>query len=67
MKLILFSLHGTSVFVKIIENSEDAKLVKPGDIITVKHSGVNVHGSLQYPQFYRRRLDIKWQDLNKIS
>jgi hypothetical protein len=45
------------------ENSEEAKLVKEGAVITVKHLGTNVYGTLQYPKFYRERTDLKWEDL----
>ena len=51
------------MFVKIAENAEEAKLVKKGAVITVRHSGVNVHGTPLYPQFYRERLDVTWNDL----
>jgi uncharacterized protein (DUF427 family) len=51
--------------VKLHENYEEAKKVKEGSIITVKHSGVNVYETLQYPQFYRERTDLKWEDLIK--
>ena len=39
--------------------------MKIGSVITVKHSGVNAHGTLLYPQFYRERTDVNWNDLNK--
>ena len=58
-------MNGKEVFVNVSENSEEAKLIKPGSVITVKHSGSNVHGTLMYPQFYRERLDVQWEDLNK--
>ena len=32
-------------------------------VITVKHQGTNVHGTLQYPKFYRIRSDVQWKDL----
>ncbi len=44
------------------ENLEAAKNIKSGSVITVKHSGVNVHGTLLYPQFYRERLDVTWKE-----
>ena len=54
------------MFVKITENVEEAKDIKKGAVITVKHSGVNVYGTYLYPQFFRERLDISWNDmLNK--
>ena len=48
---------------KLSENTEEAKQVKEGAVITVKHGGTNVHGTLQYPQFWRERLDLKWSDV----
>ena len=58
--------NGKTLFVSFIsENAEQAKQMKAGAVITVKHSGMNVHGTLQYPQFYRERLDVKWDDVNK--
>ena len=49
----------------MLDNPEEAKRIKEGAIITVKHSGVNIHGTLMYPQFYRERTDVTWRDLNK--
>ena len=49
------------------ENLEAAKKITSGTVITVKHSGVNVHGTLLFPQFYRERLDVKWHDLKNKS
>ena len=46
-------------------NYEEAKAVKKGAVITVKHSGANVYGTLQYPKFFRERIDVKWDDLIK--
>ena len=48
-----------------MDNAEEAKQIKEGAVITVKHSGMNTYGTLLFPQFYRERLDVKWQDLNK--
>ena len=45
------------------ENLEEAKKLQEGNVITVKHLGVNAHGTLQFPQFYRERLDLKWENL----
>ena len=57
---------GKSIFVNVaVEHAEAAKMIKPGAVITVKHSGVNAHGSLMYPQFYRERLDVQWKDVIK--
>ena len=61
--LLLFRLSGRKLFVNIYDNYEEAKKVKEGAVITVKHSGTNVHGTLQYPRFYRERTDVTWDDL----
>ena len=54
------------MFVNIsLDKQDEAKQIKAGSVITVKHSGVNVHGTLLFPQFYRTRLDVNWSDLNK--
>jgi hypothetical protein len=53
------------LFVGINENYEEAKRVKEGSVITIKHLGTNVHGKLQFPKFYRERTDINWEDLVK--
>jgi hypothetical protein len=53
------------LFVGLTDNYEEAKKVKEGSVITVKHLGTNVHGTLQYPKFYRERTDVKWEDLIK--
>ena len=37
--------------------------MKEGSVITVKHQGTNVYGTLQYPKFYRERNDVSWNDL----
>ena len=42
----------------ISENYEEAKKIEVGAKITVKHSGENVYGTLQYPKFFRERLDV---------
>jgi hypothetical protein len=48
-----------------LTDSFEAKKVKEGSVITVKHSGTNVYGTLQYPKYYRERADVKWEDLIK--
>ena len=55
--------NGKELFIGINDNYEEAKGVKVGAIITVKHSGTNVHGTLQYPKFFRERTDVTWDDL----
>ena len=52
------------MFVKTSDN-EQAKKIKERSVITVKHSGMNIHGTLLYPQFYRERLDLNWNNVNK--
>ena len=56
--LILYRFNGKTIFVNINENFTEAKLIKQGSQITVKHSGVNIYGTLLYPKFYRERLDV---------
>jgi hypothetical protein len=51
--------------VGLSDNYNEAKKVQEGAVITVKHSGTNVYGTLQYPKFYRERTDVKWDDLIK--
>jgi hypothetical protein len=58
-------LNGKILFVGLSDNYEEAKKVKEGSVITVKHLGTNVYGTLQYPKFYRERTDVLWSDLNK--
>jgi hypothetical protein len=58
-------MSGKQLFVNIYENYEEAKKVKQGSVITVKHQGTNVHGTLLYPKFYRERKDMQWSDLLK--
>ena len=55
-------INGKELFVKLTDKYEDAKNVKVGSIITVKHQGMNVHGTLLYPMFYRERIDVNWND-----
>ena len=60
----LFRLNGKTLFVNTSNDTLDtAKSIEPGSVITVKHSGINKHGTLLYPQFYRQRTDVNWQDL----
>jgi DNA ligase-1 len=51
------------VFVSIYDNYEEAKKLKEGAIITIKHSGVNAYGLSLQPKFYRERTDVTWNDL----
>jgi hypothetical protein len=57
--------NGKNLFVGLSDNYTEAKKVKEGAVITVKHQGTNVYGTLQYPKFYRERIDVKWEDLIK--
>ena len=59
-------MNGRTLFVKTPE-TEEIKNIKSGAVITVKHSGMNAYGTLLFPQFYRERLDVKWNDLNKFN
>jgi hypothetical protein len=58
-------MNGKELFVGLSDNYEDAKKVKEGSVITVKHLGINAYGTLQYPKFYRERADVTWNDLIK--
>lgn len=58
-------INGKDIFVNINENEKTAKNIKEGAVITVKYSGTNIYGTLQFPQFCRERLDVKWDDLIK--
>jgi hypothetical protein len=58
-------MNGKKIFVGLSDNYEEAKKLKKDAVITVKHSGKNVYGTLQYPKFYRERIDLKWEDLIK--
>jgi hypothetical protein len=60
-------MNGKKLFVGLSDNYEEARLVKNGSVITVNHLGTNVHGTLQYPKFYRERTDVKWEDLIKTT
>ena len=56
-------MDGKNIFVPFKTGEADqAKKIKEGSIISVKYSGVNVYGTLQYPKFYRERTDVKWED-----
>jgi DNA ligase-1 len=58
--------NGKTLFVGLVgSNNEDAKKIKEGTVITVKHLGSNVYGTLQYPKFYRERTDVNWEDIIK--
>jgi hypothetical protein len=63
----MFRTNGKALFVGITENYEEAKKIKEGAVVTVKHSGVNVYGTLQYPKFYRERSDVKWEDIKNVT
>lgn len=47
------------------ENSEEARKVQAGAVITVKYQGTNIYGTLQFPKFYRERNDVSWSNLIK--
>jgi hypothetical protein len=59
-------MNGKNLFVGLSDSNEDAKGVKEGSVITVKHMGVNVYGTLQYPRFYRERTDVNWENLINV-
>lgn len=42
---------------------EEAKMSKENTVITVKYSGVNIHGKLIKPIYFRRKLDCNWSTL----
>ena len=56
-------MNGKEIFVGLSDNYEEAKKIKAGSVITVKHLGTNIFGTLQYPKFYRERTDIKWKNI----
>jgi hypothetical protein len=56
--------NGKTLFVGLSDKYEEAKKVKKGSVITVKHLGTNKYGTLQYPKFYRERTDVKWDEIN---
>ena len=59
----IYRANGNTIFVNTSnETQEQAKQLKSGSVITVKHSGVNVNGTLMFPQFYRERADVKWEN-----
>ena len=58
--------NGKELFIGFNDNSlQEAKKLKEGSIITVKHLGTNVYGTLQFPKFYRERTDVTWEDVAK--
>ena len=65
---VFYRINGKELFVGLSSDTdyEEAKSIKKGSVITVKHQGMNVHGTLQYPKFYRERTDVKWNDLINI-
>jgi hypothetical protein len=63
--LIDARMNGKNLFVGLSDNYPEAKKVKPGSVITVKHLGSNIYGTLQYPKFYRERTDVKWKETIK--
>jgi hypothetical protein len=61
--VVTIRVNGRKLFVGLSDNYKEAKKVKEEAVITVKHSGTNVYGTLQFPKFYRERTDVKWEDL----
>ena len=61
-----YRVNGKTIFVGLSDNYEEAKKVKTGSVITVKHQGTNVYGTLQYPKFYRERTDVTWNDVIQV-
>ena len=61
------NVDGKTVFVSLPnELQNEAKSIEAGSVITVKHAGLNPQKMMMYPQFYRQRTDVNWQDvLNK--
>ena len=50
---------------KWFNKSDESKFTPhllPGTVVTVKYYGINIHGKLQQPMFYRIRTDITWKD-----
>jgi hypothetical protein len=58
----IYRSDGKKIFVRTLINIE-AQSVKRGDVITVAFSGKNIYGTLLYPRFYRKRTDVKWEDM----
>ena len=57
-------MDGQNVFVNITEeNSEETKVLKTKDVITVKYSGINIYNKLIQPNFFRVRSDFNWKDI----
>jgi hypothetical protein len=63
--LIFGRINGRKLFVGLGENRSEAKGVKVGKVVTVKHMGLNVYGTMSHPQFYRERNDVTWEELIK--
>jgi hypothetical protein len=61
--VIVPRINGNKLFVGLSSKDREAKEVKEGSVVTVKHQGTNVYGTLQYPKFYRERTDVKWNDI----
>lgn len=61
--MYFYRANGKNIFVGLSDNYEEAKKVKDGAVITVKHTGTNIYGTLQFPKFYRERTDVKWEEL----
>jgi hypothetical protein len=60
---LFYRINGKHLYVGLSDNYEEAKRVKAGAVITVKHLGTNIYGTLQYPKFFRQRDDVTWDDL----
>jgi hypothetical protein len=60
---LIFRNNGKTLFVRISDNYQEAKRVAEGTVVTVKHGGTNVYGTLQFPKFYRERKDLAWDEL----
>ena len=60
-----YRTNGKEIFVPLDENYTEAKNIREGAVITLKHSGYNVYGKLQQPKFYRERTDVPWEELIK--
>ncbi len=59
-------MNGNDIFVGILENYDEAKKIKVGSVITVKHSGVNTYGKLLFPRFFRERTEVKWDEIKQV-
>ena len=59
-------MNGQTVFVGITEDSYPlAKDCQTNDVITVIFSGINDKNKLIQPKFYRKRLDVTWNQLKQ--